>query len=77
MPSRRRAGFCVKDLPACWREASLMQVHGRLRHLDSEGGCEGLARVRLFFGEPEAETFSPTHIMRQSLPPATLRGRSP
>lgn len=50
---KRLAGFCVKDLPACWREASLMQVLGRLRHLHSEGGCEGRARVRLFFGEPE------------------------
>lgn len=25
----------------------------------AKGGCEGLARVRLFFGEPETETFSP------------------
>lgn len=53
MPSRKHARFTVKDLPACWRVASLMVVLGCFRHLAAMR-IPMAWHVRLFFGELEA-----------------------
>ena len=54
MPSRRRAGFCVKGAQHRRRRLAL-DAGSRLAQASiSEVGCEGRARVPMFFGEPEA-----------------------
>lgn len=44
------AGIRVKDLPACWREASLIRIFASARHHESEGGFEEQGRP-MFLGE--------------------------